>query len=200
MAFAPDELLRQTRYDRTVTDPKKLEPCTAEVTFVGRSNVGKSSVLNALCQQKQLARTSPLPGKTRTINVYKIDHRFCLVDLPGYGFATGPASEREQWQDMIEGYLTGRPSLRMIFVLIDAEVGPTKLDLQMIEWLRYQGLPRSIIATKIDKVKPGRQEARKNEIGEQLGFVPSEISWVSASKNIGIKELRAKVVKALESK
>src|SRR6185369_16248007 len=103
-------------------------------------NVGKSSLLNALCR-KPLARVSNTPGRTRTINVFVIGADRWLVDLPGYGFATGPAEEREGWAAMIEGYLQGRPSLKMIFVLIDGKVGPTKLDLQTLKWLEEKGLP-----------------------------------------------------------
>jgi GTP-binding protein len=116
------------------TDPKRLGACAAEVAFVGRSNVGKSTLLNAVCR-KDLAKVSSTPGRTRTINVFLAGKDKWLVDLPGYGFALGPEAERAAWGAMIEGYLSGRASLKMIFVLIDAKVGPTKLDLQMVKWV-----------------------------------------------------------------
>src|SRR5471032_3263828 len=97
--------LHGTHYLLTETDPRLLAPASAEVAFVGRSNSGKSSVLNAICNQTKLARVSQTPGRTRTINVYETGHHAWLVDLPGYGYATGPASSREGWREMIEGYL-----------------------------------------------------------------------------------------------
>jgi GTP-binding protein len=136
-------------------DPAKLGLCAAEVAFVGRSNVGKSTLLNSVCG-KDLARVSSTPGRTRTLNVFLTGKDRWLVDLPGYGFAMGPRAEREGWGPMIEGYLEGRASLKMIFTLIDAKVGPTKLDVQMITWLQAKRLPWRAVATKADQVKPSR--------------------------------------------
>jgi GTP-binding protein len=160
---------------------------------VGRSNVGKSSLLNALCMQHGLAKTSKTPGRTRLINVFLTGPDRWIVDLPGYGFATGPAKERATWQEMIESYLTGRRSLRMIFVLVDAEVGPTKLDHQMVDWLRSVDLPYRIVATKADQVKPSRQLAQRRDVAADLHLLPGDIAWVSAEKGTGIPDLRMEV-------
>jgi GTP-binding protein len=190
--------LKDTRFLTSAADVRKLGVCHAEVAFVGRSNVGKSSLLNALCLQKGLAKTSKTPGRTRLINVFVTGPDRWIVDLPGYGFATGPAKERESWQAMIEGYLTGRRTLAMVFVLVDAEVGPTKLDHQMLEWLGSEGLPSRIVATKCDRVKPSRQLAQRRDVAADLGLQPGDIAWASADKGTGIPELRQEIARLLD--
>src|SRR6185295_15908622 len=129
------DLLRRSQYLLSETHPKALKRSNSEVAFVGRSNVGKSSLLNALCEHKGLADVSKLPGRTRMINVYAAGHLRWLIDLPGYGFAVGSDELRKRWADMIEQYLTCRPSLRAVLVLFDSQVGPQPLDHQMREWL-----------------------------------------------------------------
>lgn len=178
-------------------DPARLPECAAEVTFVGRSNVGKSSLLNAVVG-KPLARVSSTPGRTRTINVFETWPKKWLVDLPGYGFASGKEEERQSWAAMIEGYLKGRPALRMVFLLIDAKVGPTKLDGSMIEWLRAMRLPWRPVATKGDQVGSSRMQARQKELAEALGVSPDQVLWVSALKGYGIGRLKAEVAGLLD--
>jgi GTP-binding protein len=185
--------LKDAKFVTSAASVKTLGVCHAEVAFVGRSNVGKSSLLNALCMQHGLAKTSKTPGRTRLINVFLTGPDRWIVDLPGYGFATGPAKERATWQEMIESYLTGRRSLRMIFVLVDAEVGPTKLDHQMVDWLRSVDLPYRIVATKADQVKPSRQLAQRRDVAADLHLLPGDIAWVSAEKGTGIPDLRMEV-------
>jgi GTP-binding protein len=192
--------LKDTRFLTSAASVKQLGACHAEVAFVGRSNVGKSSLLNALCFQRGLAKVSKTPGRTRLINVFLSGADRWIVDLPGYGFATGPAKEREAWQEMIEGYLTGRPSLRMVFVLVDAEVGPTRLDHQMLDWLRATELPYRIVATKADRVKASRQLAQRRDVAADLGLQPGDIAWVSAGKGDGIPGLRQEVEALLSTR
>ncbi|MCX5778473.1 MAG: ribosome biogenesis GTP-binding protein YihA/YsxC [Elusimicrobia bacterium] len=189
--------LRDAHYTRTVVDHLLLGECKAEVAFVGRSNVGKSSVLNAVCNQKNLARTSQTPGKTRTINVFETARGKWIIDLPGYGFAVGPASERNTWPEMIENYLTNRPSLRMVYMLIDAKVGPTKLDRQMAIWLQSKSIPYRVIANKVDKIPAPLQQARRKEIAGALGIRAEDMRWVSATKPIGMRELEHEVAEEL---
>jgi GTP-binding protein len=184
--------LDAVKYLRSETDPEKLGASAAEVTFVGRSNVGKSSLINAVCR-KDLARVSGTPGRTRAINVFSATADRWIVDLPGYGFALGDQKERAGWGPMIEGYLKGRSSLRAIFVLVDAKVGPTKLDLDMLRWLQSKGLPWRVVATKADQVKRSVAAARRREAAQAIGVLPENLAWVSVDENVGVKELRAEV-------
>lgn len=186
-------------YIGTFTDPGRLGACAAEAAFAGRSNAGKSSVLNALCGRRQLAKTSQIPGKTRTLNVYDLGGGRRLVDLPGYGYAVGPEEERGKWPAMIEGYIGGRETLRAVFVIMDAVAGATKLDLQMFDWLRHVGVPFYAVVNKIDKLPVPSREKRREEIARQIGVGPEELVWASALKNTGIGELRALVSEALEN-
>ena len=190
--------LTDARFVTSAADARQLGVCHAEVAFVGRSNVGKSSLLNALANQRQLARVSKTPGRTRLINVFLTGPDRWIVDLPGYGFATGPAKERAGWQAMIACYLTGRPTLRMVYVLVDAEVGATRLDHETIGWLRDQGLPIRVVATKADQVKPSRQLAQRRDVAASLGLQTLDIAWVSAAKGTGIADLRKEVAAMLD--
>jgi GTP-binding protein len=186
------DVLNQAKFLLSETDPGRLPESAAEVAFVGRSNVGKSTLLNALCR-KPLARVSNTPGRTRLINVFETGGGRWIVDLPGYGFAMAPREERDGWGAMIEAYLTGRPALKMVFTLIDGKVGPTRLDLQMIQWLEANRLPWRAVATKTDQVKPSMAAARRRDVAHGLGLKPEEISWVSSDKGLGLPELRGEI-------
>ena len=190
--------LRDARFLVSAVDARQLGTCHAEVALVGRSNVGKSSLLNALTGQAHLARISRTPGRTRLINVFTAGQDRWIVDLPGYGYAAGPRAESDAWRAMVEGYLLGRPTLRAVFVLIDAEVGPTRLDLQMIDWLRHVRMPLRVAATKADQVKPGRQAARRREVAAALGLGPDAVAWISSRKGSGLPELRNELAALLE--
>ncbi|MDR2167917.1 MAG: ribosome biogenesis GTP-binding protein YihA/YsxC [Clostridiales bacterium] len=130
--------------------PEDMRP---EVAFVGRSNVGKSSLINCLINRKSLARVSQNPGKTRTINFYDIEGALYFVDLPGYGYAKAPKTEIQRWGEMIEKYLYGREQLKAIVLLIDIRHAPSQLDLQMVEWLRHYNIRIIFVLTKMDKIK-----------------------------------------------
>jgi GTP-binding protein len=190
--------LDDAKYLLSETSPEGLGAAEAEVTFVGRSNVGKSSLINALCR-REIARVSGTPGRTRAINVYAAAPGRWLVDLPGYGYAEGGQAERAGWGRMIEGYLRRRPNLRRVFVLVDAKVGPTRLDLDMLRWLQSQGLPWRVVATKADQVKPSGAPARRRAAAQALGILPENLAWVSAAENLGVKELRREIEGLLQS-
>ncbi len=175
----------------------QLPESPAEVAFVGRSNVGKSSLVNALANRKQLARVSNTPGRTQLINMFEVDstrpERGTMVDLPGYGFAKAAKIVKRDWPEMIEGYLLDRANLSMVFVLVDGAIGPTKLDAQMLDWLRYNGVAHTVVATKFDKVKSSKRATRKKELAGGCHLDPGDIVWVSASKGDGIDALRSLV-------
>ncbi|MEL6983236.1 MAG: ribosome biogenesis GTP-binding protein YihA/YsxC [Actinomycetota bacterium] len=190
----PIELTFVTSADRLGTLPQSR----AEVAVVGRSNVGKSSLINALANRKNLARVSNTPGRTRLLNLFTLgtdrDSDGALpatvMDLPGYGYAKASKQMRASWGQMIEDYLLEREELVMVVVLVDGEVGPTKLDVQMLDWLRSNNLPHTVVATKHDKVKSSKRQRRKRDVAEGCDLEPGDVVWVSAVKGVGIDRLR----------
>lgn len=142
------------------TSATRLDKCPAtsrpEVALAGRSNVGKSSLLNVLVNRKRLARTSNTPGRTQLINFFAINNSFYLVDLPGYGFAKVPAHVKARWGKMVEGYLAGREQLCGVILLVDVRHKPTADDRQMYDWLKHYQIPTAVVATKADKLSRGR--------------------------------------------
>jgi GTP-binding protein len=168
-----------------------LPDTVAEVAVVGRSNVGKSSLLNALANRKNLAQVSKTPGRTRLLNIFAMgDDGTAVVDCPGYGYAAAPKKMQVEWQQMMERYLVERHQLTMIMVLVDGEIGPTKLDVQMLDWLRAHQRPHIVVATKHDKVKASVRDKRKQQLAERCQLEPGDVVWVSAAKNTGIDRLR----------
>jgi GTP-binding protein len=162
-----------------------------EIALVGRSNVGKSSLLNALANRKKLALVSKTPGRTQLLNCFALGDGAAVIDCPGYGYASAPAATRAKWQQMMEGYLLKREQLAKILVLVDGEVGPTKLDLQMLEWVRAEDLPFVVVATKHDKVKAAKRKRRKQDLAEACGLEQRDVVWVSAANGTGVDRLRA---------
>ena len=168
----------------------RLPDSPAEVAVVGRSNVGKSSLINALAHRNGLANVSKTPGRTQLLNCFVMPDGTTMVDCPGYGYAKVSKAQRASMGHMIEVYLIGREVLEMVMVLVDGEIGPTPLDRSMLEWLRSEGLPHQVIATKHDKVKAAQREKRKKELAAGCDLEPGDVVWVSATKNVGIDRLR----------
>ena len=178
--------------------PKDFLP---EYAFIGRSNVGKSSIINAICGQKGLAKTSSAPGKTQLINHFEIisnevvkgrQEKWYIVDLPGYGYAKVSQSSRRRWEQMIENYLRKRPNLNRVFVLIDSRHSPQKIDIEFIEQLFQWQIPYTLIFTKSDKEKPGvvkrNVEAFFDRLKTLLPYLP-EGFVTSAEKKLGTEEV-----------
>jgi GTP-binding protein len=174
-----------------------------EYAFIGRSNVGKSSIINAICLQKNLAKTSGTPGKTQLINHFEIvsnsitkgkQDKWYIVDLPGYGFAKVSQSSRRRWEQMIENYLRKRENLNRVFVLIDSRHAPQKIDLEFVEQLFKWEIPFTIIFTKSDKEKPGvvarNVKSFFDALNEILPFLPQGFV-TSAEKRTGVEEVVA---------
>ncbi|MBE6019843.1 MAG: YihA family ribosome biogenesis GTP-binding protein [Clostridiales bacterium] len=169
-----------------------------EIAFAGRSNVGKSSLLNLITGRKALARVSGNPGKTRTINFYRINDEFRIVDLPGYGFARVSKAESEKWGAMIEGYLENRGTLRKVVQLVDIRHKPSAQDVQMYEYLKYYGLDGIVAATKADKVSGNQRAACVKLIKETLGMGKEDVVVpVSALKRTGDDKLLEVIEKLL---
>lgn len=169
---------------------ERLPESPSEVAVVGRSNVGKSSLINALANRNGLANTSKTPGRTQLLNCFELPDGTTMVDCPGYGYAKVSKVQRSSMAEMIEHYLLGREQLAMVMVLVDGEIGPTKLDQSILEWLREEAVPHTVVATKHDKVKAKVREKRKKELAAGCDLLPSDVVWVSANKNVGIDRLR----------
>jgi GTP-binding protein len=167
-------------------------PELPEVAFLGRSNVGKSSLLNRLMGRRRLAHTSRTPGKTRLVHFYRVERGeggVCLVDLPGYGFARVSRAERQRWRKLVEGYLEGRDSLRACVLLQDLRRDVTDDERDLLAWLAERGVPTVVALTKIDKLKPMRRAARIRELKAQLADADAAVLATSAQGGEGIPEL-----------
>lgn len=165
-------------------------PFLTEFAFAGRSNVGKSSLINSLVNRHNFARISKNPGKTRTINYFLINKSFYLVDLPGYGFARVSEDEKKKWHDMIENYIIQNEFLRLLFVLIDSKVGLQKNDYQLFEWLHGLTVPYTVILNKIDKIQRHILKNRIKEIVDiSSGIQENDILPFSARNKVGKEDI-----------
>lgn len=160
-----------------------------EIAMVGKSNVGKSSLINNMTGNSKLARTSSEPGKTRLVNLYLINEAFFLVDLPGYGFAKAPKQEKQKWADMIEGYLRGSEHLKRVFQLVDVRHAPTEDDQLMVEYLRHYDIPFTVVATKADKLSKAQRGRSIPVICRTLGVQPWEVTVHSSKDGTGKDKL-----------
>ena len=168
-----------------------------EIAFSGRSNVGKSSLLNRLMKRKSFARVSVTPGRTREINFFKVNNEFVLADLPGYGYARISKARKAEWRPLIEGYLTSSPMLRGVVQLLDVRHDPTPDDVQMFDFLAELGVPTLVVFTKIDKLKPPAARERVAELTGTLNLDANQVIAFSARTGEGRDALAAAVVDLL---
>lgn len=186
---------RKIEFIKSATRPEHYPPPIArEVAFAGRSNVGKSSLINALLRRKSLVKVSRTPGRTQLINFFNVNDELYLVDLPGYGFARVPDEVQESWSKMIEDYLATRSTLCAVVVIMDLRRGVEDDDLQLIEALPHFGLQPVLVFTKADKFKKNARKRRRAEIAGEFGVDPGELILTSSTKNTGLAELWHRLV------
>ncbi len=182
--------IKKVEFIKSAVKPKDYPPPTKpEVAVVGRSNVGKSSLINAIFK-RSIAKVSANPGKTRLINFFSLNDKIYFVDLPGYGYAAVSKKEREKWKEMIENYFYNRDNLKLVLLLVDSRYKPTNLDILMKEWLESLDIPYVIVATKVDKLNQSEKAKLKKQIKTTLDIKDNiPIFLTSAKEGTGIKEL-----------
>ena len=188
-------IVKSAEFVTSVSDVSKLNEYDdlPQFTFVGRSNVGKSSLINYLTNRKALAKTGSTPGRTRLINYFKINSQFYLVDLPGYGFAQASKAEQAQWQSLIGGYLQNTQSLKLVCVVGEVRHQPSKRYVQMLDYLYQFQIPFCVVATKADKV--GKSELHKNlqTIAHTFGLGVQDVIYVSSAKKQGAQRILERI-------
>jgi GTP-binding protein len=191
-------LVKSADFVKSATEPGHYpQDRLPEIAFAGRSNVGKSSLINCILRRRKLVRTSKTPGQTRTINFFKINGSFYFVDLPGYGFAKVPVSVRSQWGPMVESYLTNRENLKGVVQIIDARHPPTPDDLMLWNWLRSIRISAVAVLTKADKIKRGNWNLHVRQAASSLEIPPDGIILFSATTELGRDALLARLLACL---
>ena len=186
-------------YMTSATKPSNYpDESVPEVAFAGRSNVGKSSMINKLLNRKSLVRTSSTPGRTQMLNFFNINEEFLLVDLPGYGFAKVPVSVKKAWGPMIRTYLQERKTLTAVVMLYDIRRVPKAEDIQLLDWLEEFGVPTIPVVTKIDKVNRSQRKKHVQAIAEATGLEPDSFTLFSALTREGFEDLWERIEIALE--
>ena len=177
--------------------PRDFPPAgLSEIVFAGRSNVGKSSLINRLVEKRNLARTSSTPGKTQSINFYRVNRSLHFVDLPGYGYAKVPKSVGRHWKKLVEAYFRSRPGIVLVLHLVDARLRLTPLDQELAQWLCHLGFPTMVVATKADKLSGNERSSQLRALSSSFEGVPVLLS--SAVTGIGCKEIWKRVADATQ--
>jgi GTP-binding protein len=187
-------IIKTTEFIKSAAKPGHYPPADLpEIAFAGRSNVGKSSLINVLVNRKSLVRTSSTPGRTQLINFFDVNGEFILVDLPGYGYAKVPLAVKKEWGPMMESYLSSRPSLAGVVLILDIRREPTVEDRQMLDWLRAYGISPILVATKCDKVSKNEKMRQAALIARSLGVERGEISFFSTLTREGKDEIWGRI-------
>ncbi|NPA16637.1 ribosome biogenesis GTP-binding protein YihA/YsxC [Persephonella sp.] len=194
-------VVKKVKFLKSAVNPKDYPPPHfPEIAVVGRSNVGKSSLINAIFK-RNIAKVSSSPGKTRLINFFLLNDNIYFVDLPGYGYAAVSKAEREKWKRMIETYFQTRDNLSLVIMLVDSRHPPTKLDIMMKEWLESLGIPYIVVATKADKLNQSEKAKTKKVIRQTLDLPKDFPVFLTSSKEgTGIKELMGYVLDFVREK
>lgn len=194
-------MIKKAEFVTSVGDIKQIkESFPIEIAVVGKSNVGKSSFINFLCNNSKLAKTSKEPGRTRLLNYFKINGgEFYLVDLPGYGYAKVSDAEKKKWGKLIESYLQMTDGFKHVFMLVDVRHDPTKDDMMMFRYLYYYNVPFTIIATKADKLSRAQAFKRKKEIADFIGVGVENVYMCSSLNKTGAEEIFKRIRQILEN-
>ena len=183
-------IIKSATFIKSAVKPSHYPPAALpEIAFAGRSNVGKSSLINCLVRRKRLVKTGSTPGRTQLINFFDVNGEFIFVDLPGYGYAKVPKKIRNQWKPMVERYLTSRESLRGIVLILDVRRTPGIEEKNFSAWLDLHSIPVLYALTKADKLSKGRQQIRLRAISEELAMETQQLILVSAKTRQGIPDL-----------
>ena len=199
-AAADNRFYRQAQFLISAGKAKQFPLTGMEVAFAGRSNAGKSSAINTLCDNKGLARTSKTPGRTRLVNFFELDEQRRIVDLPGYGFAKVPIAMKQEWEKLMTQYLSEQHALKGLVVIMDIRHPLNDYDWQMLEWCQHYQLPAHVLLTKADKIKRGAQQNSKLKTQKLLreAGIDASVQTFSALKKTGLDELVSKLDSWLE--
>lgn len=191
-------IIRSTEFIKSAAKPGQYpEETLPEIAFAGRSNVGKSSLINVLLNRRNLVRTSSTPGRTQLINFFRVNDEFTLVDLPGYGYAKVPLEVKKSWGPMMQSYLSRRENLRGVVLILDIRRTPVEEDLRMLDWLRGYGIPPLVVVTKCDKVSKNERAKQAAMISRAVGIVREDLCFFSALSKEGVETIWERVERLL---
>jgi len=191
-------IIKNTEFIKSAAKAAHYPPAVfPEIAFAGRSNVGKSSLINVLVNRKSLVRTSSTPGRTQLINFFDVNGEFSLVDLPGYGYARVPLAVKKEWGPMMETYLSKRPNLRGVVLIFDIRRTPVLEDRQMLDWLRSYDIPPLLVVTKCDKVSRNERARQAAVIANSLGVEKGELTFFSTITREGKDEIWTRIERVL---
>ena len=193
-------IIKSTEFIKSAVKPNQYPaPDLPEIAFAGRSNVGKSSLINALVNRKNLVRTSSTPGRTQLINFFNVNGMFTLVDLPGYGFARVPLAVKKAWGPMMATYFAKRTNLRGVVLILDVRRIPVAEDAQMLQWFRAYDIPAVLVVTKCDKVSRNEQQKQADVIARTLGVMKGDLCFFSALTKDGTEEIWKRIERLLSA-